>query len=1687
MGFLGDLADQISSQFSLGENSNHTLDSVIDGQTTSYGTLGAFAQDFDQSAERKYVEEGYLRSDPFTAVPKQFEVLMQEPSATVFIKKKMFSSISDNYRPDYMDADEKLYYRAMKILFANKCQQISALEKLSKIQAITLFSGSISETLMPIIIDLGDTITQQLTSGAISTLGSSFFGGGGSDSTKLVNVLDQLRKLYSFNTTATSTTWLADSSNIFQSQFGQGTGVIEITNFTTLNTNVSVDSIKNPGSFNLNIVDPYGVMLITEWDIEKAISDAVNMWKNSSLFQLAGEGGSDQVISDKQNRLDTIRASRGASPITLKVNPSTLLGQRVTAIFDRTGTQLVFNYDSTGGTGIPGLGGITGGGVSVSAEYLLNGDIAGKDGLDPNPSNIGISNSTLGNTGIRQLVPDSELSVFQDLVTAIYSKMQLEANSQSTLQVANKATNYARRKMRFNFSGKEVIQPMDSVHIYMRSKSTWDNKLLGGLNATFSGMGALQTINSLVTDVSNIGSMLNPASSLNIQAEKAAYVGSSFPDYLWMMLRSQFVGENEGVHIFAGLVDSATISWSDGKFNISVGGRDNTVYFDQGKVNFKPGVDAFNGAIFDPLTPYKTNFDTISSNAKANTPQFLDENIAILGTSQDKKGLLKAKSGPDAGKKLSSDHFISEVVVDQNTGLQSKVLYAPDGLVYKWKEGIGVFVQFGNSLDLNDPNKVGDPSIYQEPFAGQDVMNVISLLITGQPYNYSTYWRASNSLYGFGRNPQSQQDAAHSYVQSLQNQLVKNNTLWGNFIPFKNLVMDEQSFALAQQAQFRVVQRNQDLDSKIQKLQELNRDAAAFGAASAFGEPKFFSPQYDAIKAQLTNLQASIQSSVDQISKEDSAFNSAAAAAGADATYDYSDFVDSSKTGISASNPNVRRELRRQVNYLTRRMSYNVRANEDKNLFIVDDTYDKDFDILAYNQSLTDGIKLYNNDFNSTRERISLTADLLNLEVFADTQGHIRVRPPQYNRMPSSVFYRMMYLKQAYGIQVFPQFLDDLFSNQIDALKQRIEILEDMIRLDCAIALGTTSGGTDADDAAVNFIITSGGASNSGAPFDFISSSDGTIVDINQLMHTANPDDVNSQQAGVQSVQDFIDATDLAGQATSTKSPFGNSSRYSVIISKLQAQVQDSNGYSSSNIPSLDANSYADQLISRIQTKSGQRINKQDYIVDSAAIGNEVVLPINQVVDIFKVTSELQSKIQERQSIVRSFYSVLKNSIEYRYLDTNSVDATNQLLAPSVYGNSQIPETFEHMIEDESYDDYGPGSSARYVIKRAQVRNMQITETPPDYTYVEVQGTFNTFAPNAVPQELNSFPQNGNGLVTAAALDYDMWRNYGFKNQAAIKVPFLNDPNSQCAPYASMILSRARKNVLKGSITISGNEYQQPGEVVFIEDLGNLFYVTAVRHNFGFGNTFTTTLDISYGHSPGDYIPTTMDVIGKMLYNNRDSGQVTVQRQSSTGNENGLGVLQMDNTSGSTSLDPNNAAQNSFANFNQQTLNNILFTAAYMVNANNTKGNNVTATVEVRVYFDNQTGVSSSLVDFANQAVSILTGQSTTSSGGGISISAGQGTQFTNQPFPKDSVKVAQVNLDDLNDRRSPSQQAIDAARNQVSNNTITISVPSPFGSDSGATDTTPPPPANDKLRAALFGYIVDCWMTFTNTPVSGT
>ena len=1698
MGFLGSLGDALASQFQLVSNNTTSLDAVIDGQNVKYGSLGDFASRFDQSAERRYLEEGYLRIDPYQTDPRQSEIMWQQPSATVLVKKKMFSSIAENYRPDHMDVDERLFYKAMALLFQNKCVQISSLEQLSKIQQVTAAVGSISEQLVPYIITLADQVNNGYASQNSIFANNSLFNGitssGFADTKSFLKVVDRLRTVYSYNRTSKYTNWITNSNDMFQATKGPGTGVIEITNFTNISTTTSLN-IDQPGGFSFTIADPYQSMLITEYDIEIALSDATNTYYQNKSIQL-GAVSANQTITNQQNMLNAARSNRNASPISFKIDNNSIFGKPVIAVIDRLGLEVPFTYDSLGGTLSFGLGKS----VKVPDDYLRGGNIAGYDGLDTG----NITLDPLQN--IKPLLNSNELSLFNGIIIAIFQQLQLLKNTSNNLSANYQQTDYARRKLRFNFLGNLIIQPMDIVHIYMNSRTQYDNKVLSGLQQMFSGIGILDNLNSNITaDINSLDTLLHPTHNTALQAEKAIYAGPDFPNYLWFLVRSQFVDEVEGTHVAAGLVNQAVDNWSNGSFTVNVSGEDNTAYFKQGKVNFKPGVDAFNGLIFDPLTPFVSNWDSFTGNATApvsapnssRSPQLLDENMSLVGATA-KESLVKFKQGALAGQKATQGNYLQDQIINPATNRLTQTIFAPDGLVYKWKQGIGIFARSGNIDTINNPNLVGNPNIYNEPFAGLDVMNVLSLLITGIPYNYTTYIKASASINQFSNDPNSKQSGTKTFLDSLRNDLLKTNLLWGNFVPFKSLVMNQQAISASMQAQLTITNLNADLDKKLNRLSTLNSQLALLGSINFLANGSINDTQSN----NLNNLKRQAESEVQQLT---SSINAAITDLQTQTTQAYNQVMmapafavnGSSSTVNDSNDPAFQKQIRQEINFLTRRMSYDVRANQDKNLFIVDDYYDTDYDIAAFNSSLS-SLKLFSNDFLSVIDKIKNVADLLNLEVFADSQGHIRVRPPQYNKMPSSVFHRMLYLKQTLGIQVFPQFLVNLYTNQLDSLGKQISITEDRIRLICAILGKYQDISSQSDQNAANFISSQNITAGTSSVFIFVSNYNGYVSDYDLLLKNANQDFI--QPPINQGINNY---TNIKNAAISNKQPFNSAQKYLVLLNALSNQRLAVESNNATDVPTtnLFQNSVVQSLVNRIQSKSGQVINTMDYLT-AAGPNQPLEVGTTKTADLFKLTRDLSNYINQWQTQVKTFYFAIRNAAEFQSLNQDNT-TTNILVTPGLFNNKKIPEVYEHMIEDEAFDDYGIGSGSRYVIRSNQIINLSIHAEPPPWTSVEVHGSLSPLFDPATggggPSDFFTLPEGGNGLVSATAIDYDMWRFYGYKAPHSINLPFFQDPVNQCGPYAAMVLTRNRSNILQGTCTISGNEYMQVGEVIYLEDRNLLFYITSVRHNYVEGQNFTTILDLRYGHSIGDYIPTYLDTIGKIIYKNQSSVDTVIQRQDSSGNEKSLGIVQLDGKNPQADFlysGTEDSNINSYSSSNQTVVDNVLYSTYSIINANNTPSNNLEASVEIRIYYDNNHSMDSNLYDAATKVQNYLLGGL---QGPLNNPNAGPDGAFT-YSLPANYCKVVPINLDTVDDRRSPSQQAISAARDQINNvsfNTGTTGLSNPQNGSStlskigSAFQAVNPAnnikPSNENIRLALYSFVIDCWLIFTPVAADNT
>lgn len=1631
--FLSNLGDVLNQQFSSGDNKNKSLDIATNGQTNRYGKLGQFANQFDQTADRSYNEEGAQRIDYNNYAPKQLGISMQDPNATVLVKKRMFASLAENWRPDMMDSHEKLFYKTTKILFQNKCNQISSYEKLCKIGQVSADIGRVDYHLLPIIFSLTDNISQTP---------SATLGAYGADSlqdsvtgalSKFTNIVDRVKEIYALSQDTPYTSWIAGIPDTFRASFSQGTGVIEFNNVTSITTTTTLDFAK--GSFSLSFNDPYKIMRITNLDIEQAISDATNRFYSNSFLQF-GITSLDQTISLQKQQLNMNRQLRGANPINFIVSPDSYLGKRVRAIIDNIGFEI--NFDASAITNITGPK--TG---NIDSSALQGSDAVGDDGLS-----------------------SDEVILFNNIVSALYSQISLAANTRRQAIADNqdqkKNLNRIREKMRLNYSGKLVIQPMDNVHIYINSKKKIDNKILGGLQSSFSGLGFLQGLNNLTNDIKDTFA-INETYSL----EKSVFVGNDFPNWLWQIMRSQIISDKDGAHVFAGIVDEATSSYTDRIYTVSVKGSDNGGYFNYGLVNFKPSVEVFNGPLFDPMTPFKLEFDTVTG-VDNNQLELLDENKELFESS-----FVKDKNGLYSGITTTEINYLQQDADRIQNNSVRRVFYDPDGMVYRWKEGIASLTLFGDSYQPSPPGTYA-PALTADPFAGQDIMNVISLLISGQPYNFATFYKAALMVDGaFKKDSATNQDSSGSYFRGLTQQLKSRNAIYGNYVPFKTLTVDEASFSKILNNQLNATAYDGELQSLLKQRADFADKLSIFGITSAQDISTKGNDNDKLIQQNLQQLDTLIQNKINSINTTlNQAGNPPVSLLGNDISFDYdnSNLNSGTKTRLDDS---ARRDLRRRIGFLTRRLAWKVRGNEDINFFIVDDTYDKDYDIQAFATQFVNP-ETFKSEYMTVAQKLDGINNVISgFELFVNTQGHIEARPPKYNRVPSSVFYKMLRLKDDLGIQIFPQFLEDLSINQLGAAYQEIETLEDEIRLYC-LSLGYS------DDFDCEYFINN---------FD-----QGSLAGINRLSSgIGGYRFVSDEQTGkitstiALNILDQPDAmsaainTNLSNiQSQTSLNLFNAVSRASFVQSVLPSNtVNNTTQFQTASqiLSNTSAQTRKDAIVSRLQGSTGMTFDVSQLFATGSQAPSKVTSN-----DILQVANGISDRLSQRQSAIKAAVNSLKSLQEGVTLATGSGGPGNQalgnsLLHPALNRSRNIPKTFEHMIEDESYDDLGPGSGARYVIKNNDIIQYSITENKPAHTYVEVTGRFGGLLVDQqqnLSSDLNVF-ENGNQLNTVAAIDYDLWRMYGVHIPQSIDAPYLTNPDVQCAPYAVSILNQARKDILKSSLTIVGNEYQQPGEVIYLEDVDLLFYVQSVTHSFNFGSAFTTSLELSHGHNVGEYIPTFLDVIGKMLYkNNKTTSNLVHKRQGNVFNQEHVATI-VGNTATSNSSTAF-TAPNTTTSIGTDIINTIYGASnriglQRLLDYGGTSLSIDGAVLEIRIYYNSADGDFSSPNTYTTmlqeEVMNYLIGASDLSDNAQPMGSLQTNTQKL-QAY-KSQIDIIPVNSNDDGEFRYPSREAFYYARDIVNK------------SSQGSSDETA---SQLDIDTAIYNYIVDCWIVFNNPAV---
>jgi hypothetical protein len=357
---------------------------------------------------------------------------------------------------------------------------------------------------------------------------------------------------------------------------------------------------------------------------------------------------------------------------------------------------------------------------------------------------------------------------------------------------------------------------------------------------------------------------------------------------------------------------------------------------------------------------------------------------------------------------------------------------------------------------------------------------------------------------------------------------------------------------------------------------------------------------------------------------------------------------------------------------------------------------------------------------------------------------------------------------------------------------------------------------------------------------------------------------------------------------------------------------------------------------------------------------------------------------------------------------------------------------------------------------------------------VKVQGVINPYTSNDVGIQGGL---GGNALATAVAIDYDSWKIYGFNSSAVdITVPFFTNPETQCAPYAVALLNEAKRKNVTLSAQIIGNEYQQPGEVVYLEQRNLLFYVTSVSHSYRSGSGFTTSINGEFGHPPGEYIPNPIDIVGKLLYNNRDTQNYIVYRHGNTFSESNLGCIVLDpRLSSSTKSMDEKVIGSSQDSFNYKIITDIIQRAAFAINASQSVKSTTSAKVELRIYYSSNdlVGADKELISAAEVVKNLLEGKVTEGIQTSDLASLAQNTLGASNTS-KSSVEIITIDLSASN-YNSPSQKAMDAVRD-LSDSNPTISNSLFSNSDSLFSNTT-------RYKYFLYKCIIDCYLKLDASP----
>jgi len=1164
------------------------------------------------------------------------------------------------------------------------------------------------------------------------------------------------------------TTYHVDSSFPIIEELGPGNGIFEITAISDVNTNLD---INGSGSASFNIEDPYRILIVTEQDIEMALRDTALSGFVDAISSAAGLSLTTSQASDAQ--LQKEREANGKSAITFSVGVGSNYG--VSAVIDAIGFEIT------------------------------------EDNLDdiPEPHTLNSVEETLFKSVLTNL-KNYEFAMRKNFLNGIGGVKSQESKEQ---------IKYAREKMRLYHMGKSIIQPLDSVHIFIDggTRRLGETGNIEDPNEKFN----LATISGSLNATGNILGLQNEAQVdddlLRIEWERE---GQHMKFKHFKVLRTLQGSGEGGIQVFGGVVNNVTDKYNanSGKFILSVSCNSNMEWLSLSRFNQSPSLQQVQGIVYDPLTPFNISTDPATGLPKGK-PEWSDANKKILNG----EAKVYFDTGAKIGIQVKTENDAAQDIQQTGGNLVTLFQHAP-GLVYRWKPGIITATYNMATTDPKDGTVVSYNQLRREigqyssntPFDNMDAANVISLLVTGHPYDPVRFVQTALNSGSFSAD--TTYNDYKQYFHTFLDVQRSVNIVQGGFSPFKTYDINPKTFADGLKVQ-------RQLSGSSSRLTQLRTELAEL-------EDKFLAISKSSDKRIARALNSKIESlneSIDQIDKEISGYEkdkdeklkgSVLFIAGNDITLDL------------LGNGKDYKLFGDRLRHASLRRREDIIRNRDRNYLIISDEYDKDYDIQAFVLKFKEqqSPDLWKSSWQDVLSICKSVAETLNFEIFCNSQGHIVFRPPQYNRTPASVFNNLFSMAKSSGIDVLPDFLKNLFLSREQSILREIITLETEIVLNGALLGYKTVADTqkllsDGENTRDIFVI---------ANFNSLS-------EIAGRNFAQTPQERKSLQATVSQANKNIQLSKgVRGGAFTARS-------------QVNLQKRTFEGDLTSNTTIGNEDLYNDAREKLVRLRGTKLSSIPEY--SKAKIGVSRNGQRTPSSDAANIISNISNIISRRSKLLLLLDKILEQNIQVGDMSSGKVAFTDQGLVDSNF--KKLDMIYDQLVEDDTKNVLGHMSGERFVIKDEHIISATFTEKPPNMTSVSVNGTEPLVGEKG---SLANIP-----VYTAFGTDFDLWRQYGWRTEKSFEKPFFWSAELQCAPYAVMLLSRQRKNTITGTVTLIGNEFYQLGDVVYITHRNMLYYVESVQHSFNYNGSFNTTLKLTYGHSPGEYIPTPLDVIGKGL------------------------------------------------------------------------------------------------------------------------------------------------------------------------------------------------------------------------------